>query len=370
MDPITLTPIGTLHCNLHSLAATPKSYKESSETGTIEILPAYRAGLDGLKSGDTIIVLLWFQQAQRTILRVHPRGDTASPKRGVFATRSPMRPNPIALSEWTVLAVDDNRITVSGVDALDQTPVLDIKMTLCLPALKQISRLHCLQHVPFEGLANIETWAAGKGMAITKTRFFEDEALPELSDLDWLVVMGGPMNIYQEDSYPWLSKEKDYIRAAIAAGKIVLGICLGAQLIADALGARVYANEAKEIGWFPIRISTAADPKFQALFPPELTVLHWHGDTFELPAGASRLASSAICQNQAFVYQDRVVGLQFHLESTPQSLQTLLDNCSDELTAGGPFIQDRELLLDAKHHFGEIKPVLEKLLDYLYEQAL
>lgn len=134
---ITLTPIGVLHCSLRSLSETPKSFKESSETGVIEVRPAYLEGLEGLKSGDTIIVLLWFQQADRSVLQVHPRGDTSNPKRGVFATRSPMRPNPIALSEWKVLAVDGNRITVSGVDAMDQTPVLDIKMTLCFPSGKR-----------------------------------------------------------------------------------------------------------------------------------------------------------------------------------------------------------------------------------------
>lgn len=225
-------------------------------------------------------------------------------------------------------------------------------------------RIHTLQHVPFEGLGSIDEWAARRGAAITMTSFFADDSLPTLDAIDWLVVMGGPMNIYQEDTYPWLSQEKKYIKDAIAAGKIVLGICLGAQLIADALGAQVVANQHKEIGWFPITLSHEAGPELTKIFPAELTVMHWHGDTFHLPPGARRLASSAVCLNQGFIYKERVVGLQFHLESTPESLKALIENCSDELVAG-PYIQDQELLMKEKHRFKEINEVMDRLLEHL-----
>ena len=100
-------------------------------------------------------------------------------------------------------------------------------------------RLHYLQHVPFEGLGNIETWAKNKGFHITRTRFFDNEPLPSTDDFEWLVVMGGPMNIYEETGYPWLVKEKKFIEECLKRDKFVLGICLGGQLIADVLGGRV-----------------------------------------------------------------------------------------------------------------------------------
>jgi L-fuculose-phosphate aldolase len=130
MTDITITPIGILHCDLQLRRETPRNYDISSEEGIIELYPQYIQGLDGIRAGDEILVLFWFNQARRDILRVHPRGDTNLPIRGVFATRSPVRPNPIALSRLRVLAIEQNLITVRGLDAMDKTPVLDIKMNL------------------------------------------------------------------------------------------------------------------------------------------------------------------------------------------------------------------------------------------------
>ena len=130
MNSITLHPIGILRCQLTSAAQTPKSFKESTEPGVITIDEAYLNGLEGIEIGDTIIVLFWFDRANRSLLRVHPRGDSTRPKQGVFSTRSPARPNPIAISELTVTDIKTNTISVIGVDALDKTPVLDIKKNL------------------------------------------------------------------------------------------------------------------------------------------------------------------------------------------------------------------------------------------------
>ena len=113
-------------------------------------------------------------------------------------------------------------------------------------------RIHSLEHEPFEGLANIEVWAKSRGYSISRTLLFNNEELPDISDFDWLVIMGGSMNIYEEEKYPWLREEKDFIAEAIAAKKIVLGVCLGSQLAADVLGGRVSRNKYKEIGWFPV----------------------------------------------------------------------------------------------------------------------
>ena len=126
----SLTPIGILHGDIRSRAEAPKNYTESTHVGVIEIFPRFRPAMEGIAEGQTIVVLFWLHQAERDILRVHPRGDTSRPKRGVFATRSPVRPNPIAISELLVTKVEEGRLHIKGVDILDGTPVLDIKKTI------------------------------------------------------------------------------------------------------------------------------------------------------------------------------------------------------------------------------------------------
>lgn len=185
-------------------------------------------------------------------------------------------------------------------------------------------RIHYFQHVPFEGLGCIEDWALGQGHQLSYTRFYEGRQLPPLDEIDWLIVMGGPMGIYDEAIYPWLSGEKEFIRQAIAANKVVLGICLGAQLLADALGANVKPGKNKEIGWFPVQ--KTAEGKVSKLLddmPDQLVVFHWHGDQFEIPANGLRLAESEACPNQILQYGDRVIGLQFHFEATEQTIRIM-----------------------------------------------
>lgn len=230
-------------------------------------------------------------------------------------------------------------------------------------------RIHSFEHVPFEDLAQIGVWAENQGHTLSRTRFYANEQLPALSQLDWLVIMGGPMNIYEENRYPWLSQEKAFIGDAISQGKLVLGICLGAQLIADVLGGPVSRNQYKEIGWLPVslRATASSSPLFDN-FPSEFTAFHWHGDTFELPSGALGVASSSGCANQAFAYTNKVVGLQFHLESTPASVKKLLDNCGDELVPG-PYVQTPAEILAPEHFFLEIGKIMNTLLRNMAEQA-
>ncbi|WP_303869382.1 type 1 glutamine amidotransferase [Acetobacterium wieringae] len=197
-------------------------------------------------------------------------------------------------------------------------------------------RIHYLQHVSFENPGSILEWAKANNYPVTATQLYNNEMLPEVSDFDWLVVMGGPMNIYEEAQYPWLKAEKAFIKAAIEANKVVLGLCLGSQLIADIIGGKVIKNKQKEIGWFPITFyeEAKASPLF-AFFPDNPVVFHWHGDTFvELPEAATVIAASDACQNQAFVYQKRVFGFQFHLENTRTIIEALIANCGDEMVAG------------------------------------
>ncbi|MGV2828367.1 type 1 glutamine amidotransferase [Myxosarcina sp. GI1(2024)] len=230
-------------------------------------------------------------------------------------------------------------------------------------------KIHYLQHVPFEGLASIESWAINQNHSLSATKFYSNETLPSIKDIDWLIVMGGPMNIYEDDKYPWLTEEKRFIEQAIKQDKTVVGICLGSQLIADILGAKVYQGQHKEIGWFPIEITDEAENSvvFDSL-PQKLTVFHWHGDTFDLPQGATRLAYSEGCQNQAFVYNEKILGLQFYLESTKVSVQQIIKNCTDELVEG-KYIQKPEEMLLRNDNFDMIDNAMSRILSNLSSRS-
>lgn len=224
-------------------------------------------------------------------------------------------------------------------------------------------KLHFLQHGPTEGPGMITQWALDRGHQVEGTHLYRGESLPEVNDFDWLVIMGGPMNIYEYRNHPWLRDEKRLIAEAISAQKTVLGVCLGAQLIADVLGAKIYQNPEIEIGWFPVRFLDTRNSvhAFQD-FPPELTVLHWHGDTFDLPKGAIHLAKSAACKHQAFAYGDKVIGLQFHIEVPQEELASFI---GETVPAPAPFIQKREEILACAEKIQPIKIALRAMLDRL-----
>jgi len=226
-------------------------------------------------------------------------------------------------------------------------------------------RIHYFQHVPFEGLGCIRDWIQQHGHTLTATRWYETPVLPDLQDIDWLIVMGGPMGVYETEQHPWLSIEKQFIADAIQQQKKVLGICLGAQLIAAALGARVYPNREKEIGWFPVQFISQGAAAFPAtVFPPELTVFHWHGDTFDLPPTATRFAATAACANQGFLYNSKVAGLQFHLEVRPQDAADMVAAGAHELTPG-PCIQSAATIAQLSGLAGAANTGMYKLLDYM-----
>lgn len=226
-------------------------------------------------------------------------------------------------------------------------------------------RIHVLQHVPFEGLGSIERWTTACDHTVTTCGLYRGDPLPEPSQFDWLIVLGGPMGVYDEARYPWLVAEKRLIEAAIRAEKIVLGICLGAQLIAVALGKKVTRNREREIGWFPLDLTPAV--RSSRLFDPasdNLLAFHWHSDTFEIPDGAVRLAGSDACDTQAYLYDKRVLGLQFHLETTPANAQALITNCSDELTVG-TYIQTPDEILASPERFETINQHMRGVLNRL-----
>ncbi len=236
-------------------------------------------------------------------------------------------------------------------------------------------KIHYLMHVPFEGPQAISTWAKERGYSESYSRLYEDRSLPSADDLDLLVIMGGPMGVYDQEQYPWLKEEKVFIKKVMDAGKACLGICLGAQLLADALGAKVHKNLYKEIGFFPVSLTPLGwnSPIFGRM-PATFEALHWHGDTFDMPQGALHIASSSGCANQAFIFDNRIVGFQFHIESTRQGLENLIKNCGDELLTEGEYIQRPEVLLEDNHDFDAMNRVLfiflDDFTDYLQKEGV
>jgi GMP synthase-like glutamine amidotransferase len=225
--------------------------------------------------------------------------------------------------------------------------------------------IHCLQHVPFETPGSIAIWAAKNNHAIHYTYLFEENyRLPAANDFDMLLVMGGYMNVDEEEKFPWLRTEKALIQSAVEAGKKVLGICLGAQLIAAALGSRVYAGAAKEIGFFPLQFSDAAlaHPLFSHFSNP-YPVFHWHGDTFGLPAGVLLLASTPACAHQGYLINNRVLGLQFHFEMTEPVIEAMLHHDGHELEETGPYIQTAENIRQGYRYLPQNQKDIFLLLD-------
>lgn len=228
-------------------------------------------------------------------------------------------------------------------------------------------RVQVFQHVPYEGLGTIVSWLKEHHFDISVTRFFEDASPPRSIDYDWLIILGGPMNIDESGKYSWMPEEMAAIERSIQAGKIVFGICLGAQLIASVLGAKIYKNPEIEIGWYPVVLSEKAqNHRLFGRFPPEFTVFHWHGDTFDIPKTAIKLAGSAACENQGFLYDESILGLQFHMETTEISTRNLISNSLNDLVPA-KYIQRPEFMLSQSHLFHENNRLMDKLLDHLLE---
>jgi GMP synthase (glutamine-hydrolysing) len=226
-------------------------------------------------------------------------------------------------------------------------------------------KIHYLQHVPFEDVAYMGNWAKENGIHFGRIRLYENDPYPPLSDVEALIIMGGPMSTGDDQIYSWLKSEKAYIREAINNNKFVIGICLGAQLIAVVLGAEVYPNSHKEIGWFPVyKTPQSHNTSLGKILPESFMAFHWHGDTFAIPDGAVHLFESRACKNQAFVYGDRVIALQFHLESTESSVESLIQYCGNELTSA-PFIQTVDQIRRGYRHISSSNALITSLMNHM-----
>jgi len=225
-------------------------------------------------------------------------------------------------------------------------------------------RIRVLQHVPHEGPAAIEAWAAAHGHAIEVTRLDRGDPIPDVADFDALVTMGGPMSANDEAVHPWIAGEKRLIRAAIQEDRRILGVCLGSQMIASALGKRVASARLPEIGWFPVRVRSEAERSRTfagAMAGTTFLPFHWHGETFELPEGALHLAETDACPNQAFEIEfdggpsrggALVLALQFHMEATEASVAAM---CAAE----------RMVIASEPAQYAALRPLLDDVLDRL-----
>lgn len=217
-------------------------------------------------------------------------------------------------------------------------------------------KVHYFQHVAFETPQNIYGYFQHNDYAPSFTKFYKDNyQLPRLEEVDILVVMGGPMGVYDTDIYPWLATELAFISDCIESGIKVIGICLGSQFIAKAMGAEVYAGTQKEIGWYPISVTYKDISK-------DVTVFHWHGDTFHLPKGVQRIASSECTTNQGF-YNDHVLALQFHVEMTQAGVETIVSECGSELEVDEQYVSSAKEILAEKSYFATNEKLLIELLD-------
>ncbi len=230
-------------------------------------------------------------------------------------------------------------------------------------------RIQIFQHVPFEGPGTIAPFFHAQGIhQVHITHFYRDEQPLSTTVYDFLVIMGGPMGVHDESRFSWMTREKRAIEEALAQEKRVLGICLGAQMIAHVAGAQVGPLGYREIGWHPV--STRRDWQagvFGDLFPERFVPLHWHGDTFDLPPTALALGSSDACRQQGFALGQRVVGLQFHLEFNASSIRRLCRNASDELASPG-FVQSEEEMLAQAWRFDDCHQMMSTLLQRMIRE--
>jgi GMP synthase (glutamine-hydrolysing) len=224
-----------------------------------------------------------------------------------------------------------------------------------------MAKIIVLQHHPAENLGTIADALQSSALAWQYVRVYEAQPIPqEIRGAGGLIVMGGPQTVYQLDRYPYLRDEIRLIEDGLKQDKPILGVCLGSQLLAAALGARVYHNNEREIGWFPVRLSSDAqsDRLIRGL-PTEFMAAHWHSDAFDLPAGAVPLASSEKTALQGYRYGEKAYGLLFHVEMTEEILSALVAEFNEGLKRIG--IDGDLILADARRHLPQLNSISETI---------
>lgn len=219
-------------------------------------------------------------------------------------------------------------------------------------------RVAILQHEPNEWVGSMQAWFEDRSYSLHTCMIYLGDLLPKVDDFDWLIIMGGGMSVYQEEKYPWLVAEKQLIRDAITEGKKVLGICLGGQLIASAMGAEVYSNDQQEIGWHEVIKTNPIATWCPDAFKP----LSWHGDRFDLPDGATGFAASKVTPNQGFCLSDKVWALQFHLEAIANSVPDFY--AVTGTMPEGDYVQTIERMIE-DNYVAESQRVMHALLDVM-----
>ncbi|MBE1446794.1 type 1 glutamine amidotransferase [Paenibacillus sp. OAS669] len=222
-------------------------------------------------------------------------------------------------------------------------------------------RMLLLKHFDFDDPSYFISWAGQHEAELTILFPPNGFHAPAMDSFDLMIILGGPMSAYQDNEYPWLQSEKAFIREAVESGRKVLGICLGAQMLAEVLGGRVYRSPHKEIGWHLVKRNGTQHPLLEGV-PDDFYSFHWHGDCFDIPAGAVSLASSEACRHQAFTYGEHVLGLQFHLETTEGCMTTMLERWQHELVEA-PWIQKAERILEQTERTQASKALLHQILN-------
>jgi GMP synthase-like glutamine amidotransferase len=226
-------------------------------------------------------------------------------------------------------------------------------------------RIHLIEHDPDDfSRTNITIWAEKKGHKISTTNIFDTDELPDPDDFDWLMVMGGSQHAWEEDAYPWITREKRFITKVLDKGRIILGICLGAQLLAQVLGGRIFPNDYQEIGWHEVSLTSDGGKSFLLNnIPDTFTTFHWHTDHFSLPRGCKRLAFSTATNNQVFIHNSiPVVGIQFHPEYTRELINSSALKYGHEWVEG-PYVRDKEAVLSKTDEIPDTYWLMEALLN-------
>lgn len=243
--------------------------------------------------------------------------------------------------------------------------------------MKSHLNVHYFQHIAGEGFGSCYSFLKQHQAHITATEFFalpvdqplEIEALPSVTDVDLLIIMGGAMSVNDEANFPWLKIQKRWLRRYLSMGKPAIGLCFGGQLIANALGAAVNTNQNQELGWMDVhKVKQQAVECFQ--LPEKFNVMHWHRETFEIPKGAIHLAENDVCRNQMYQIGKNVLGFQFHPEITPESL-TLFLNDDDELESfKGKYVQsEQQLKITPKSSFHAGNLLLNRAIEYVLQDT-